>query len=146
MVGLWLRNIDDNSPRHPYLFETKSLKLSLIESFDSFDEYNLRNNTYSLYKLMLSLLGEGDKRFANAIKPKCCFWGGKHADSTFWYRFWVTSQSFCISKSLVYYIISCKDYVCYSFSFLVHQYLVHLTSHSHHLACHDTYDYTIFLW
>ena len=56
MVRLRLRNIDDNSPRHPYLFETKPWKLSLIKRFDSSDECNFRNDTYSLYKLMLSLL------------------------------------------------------------------------------------------
>ena len=32
MVRLWLTNTDDNSQRHPDLFETKTLKLSLIKN------------------------------------------------------------------------------------------------------------------
>ena len=56
MVRLRLTNIDDNSPRGSYLFETKPLKLSSIECYDSSDEYNFRNGMYSLYKVMLSLL------------------------------------------------------------------------------------------
>ena len=56
MVGFWLRNIDDNSRRHPYLFEAKPLKPAFIKSFDSSDECSFRNDTDSFYKLMLSLL------------------------------------------------------------------------------------------
>ena len=37
LVRLWLTNIDYNSHRCPYLFETKPLKLSLIKNYDSSD-------------------------------------------------------------------------------------------------------------
>ena len=70
MVKLWLRHIDDNSPRHPHLFETKPFVLSLIKKCYSSDECNFRNNTYALYKLMLSLLWEGHKSFATSLKPR----------------------------------------------------------------------------
>ena len=70
MVKLWLRHIDDNSPRHPYLFETKPFVLSLIKKCYSSDECKFRNNTYALYKLMLSLLWEGHKGFATSLKPR----------------------------------------------------------------------------
>ena len=116
MVKFWLRNIDENSRRHPYLYETKPLKLSLIKSFNSSDQWDFRNNTYSFYKLMLSFQGEVDKCFATSIKPRyqiLFFGGGKNTDSTFWFKFWATNQSVSISKNLAYYIISYKDYVCY---------------------------------
>ena len=50
---------------------------SLLKNFGSSYECHFRNNTYSLYKLMLSSLWEWDKRFATAIKPSYqkLFWG-----------------------------------------------------------------------
>ena len=70
MVRLWFTNIDDSLSRYPYLFETKPMKISFIKSDDSSDECSIRNNMYSLHKLMVSLPWEGDKRFASAIKPR----------------------------------------------------------------------------
>ena len=64
MVRLWLTNIDDNSVRCLYLFEAKPFKLSLIKSYDSSNEWKFRNDMLSLYKLILSLLWKGGKRFA----------------------------------------------------------------------------------
>ena len=75
MFKLWLRHVDDNSPRHPYLFEIKPFVLSLIKKCYSSDECNFRNNTYALHKLMLSLLWEGHKSFATSLKPRYqIFW------------------------------------------------------------------------
>ena len=88
MVKLWLRHIDNNSPRHPHLFETKPFVLSLIKKCYSSDECNFRNNTYALYKLMLSLLWEGQRfcDFAQAKIPNLVFWGGKNTESIFWFE------------------------------------------------------------
>ena len=88
MFKLWLRHVDDNSPRHPYLFEIKPFVLSLIKKCYSSDECNFRNNTYALYKLMLSLLWEGQRfcDFAQAKIPNLVFWGGKNTESIFWFE------------------------------------------------------------
>ena len=54
---------------------------------------NATNDTYSLYKLMLSLLWERSKRFVTAIKPTyqiLFFLGEKNTDITFLFRFWAT--------------------------------------------------------
>ena len=115
MVRLRLTNIDDNSPRHPYLFETKPLKLSLIKNFDSSDECNSRNDI--THKQMLSLNWEGDCGCSQAKIPNVVFWGRKNTGSTFWYRFWATAGNFFISKNLVYCLISYKNYIRVTFQF-----------------------------
>ena len=84
-------------------------------------------------KLMLPLLWEGDKLFGTAIKRR---YQMQNMGST-WYKFWATSETFCVSKTL-YIALSVARIMCMlHFSFVVHQYLVHHASHSNHL---------IYLW
>ena len=117
MVRLWLRNIDDNSSRHPYLFKAKSLKLfnqvlillmnaTLGSTRTHFISWYCRYYKKEINVLQLQLSQD----------TKSCFLGWKK-QSTFWFRFWATNQSFCVSKKLVNCIISYKDYVCVIFQF-----------------------------
>ena len=73
---------------------------------------NATNGTYSLYKLMLSLLWERNKRFVIAIKPRyqmLFFWEEKIQTSPY---LDVELLSLFISKSLTCCIVSCRDYKC----------------------------------
>ena len=125
MVKLWLRHIDDNSPRHPYLFETKPFVLSLIKKCYSSDECNFRNNTYALYKLMLSLLWEGHKGFATSLKPRYQILLFQEEKTQ------RVSSDLSYQLEFLYLETSCLLHCQFQrlrvlyFSFVVHQYLIH---------------------
>ena len=108
---------------HIYLKQNLWNQKSFIKSFDSSDECNFRNNTYSLHRLMLSLPWKGDKRFATAIKPRCqiLFWGGwKKPNLGFELPIRVPVSRKTLSIALSFTRIMCV-YVFY-FIFIVHQY------------------------
>ena len=125
MVKLWFRHIDDNSPRHPYLFETKPFVLYLIKKCYSSDECNFRNNTYALYKLMLSLLWEGHKGFATSLKPRYQILLFQEEKTQ------RVSSDLSYQLEFLYLETSCLLHCQFQrlrvlyFSFVVHQYLIH---------------------
>ena len=138
MVRLWFTNIDDSLSRYPYLFETKPMKISFIKSDDSSDECSIRNNMYSLHKLMLSLLWEGDKRFASAIKPRyqMLFFG---EEKTLAAPSDIIKVS--VSQKTLSFGLSVTRIMCVlHFSFVIHQHLIDQVPRSHHLIYHVMYD------
>ena len=76
-------------------------------------QVNATSDTCSLYKLMLSLLWERNKRFVTAIKPRyqmLFFCKEKTQTSPSYLGFEL--PTFFISKNLTCCIVSCKDYMC----------------------------------
>ena len=120
MVRLWLTNIDDNSPKHPYLFATKPFWNYLYSKVMIKLMTTTLETTCAHCISWCCLFNEKEiniLRLQSSQNTKCCFWGGKNMGCTFWYKFWTTSESFCISKNLVCCIICCEDYVYVTFQF-----------------------------